>query len=171
MHPLICALLLLLSCRLAAQSKPKDTIACPLEHGEARQFFTRTDIPVDFDGGYFKWIRFGQQNFDFHYLLNHLPDTTQEFHDSITLKFGVTRDGILCSLHQVSGNPLLWVPAMRLIRHAHWIPGSSDGRLLNCWRTLRIAISMDRRKGTFVFGKNPKNYDLPNAPLPGPTPE
>lgn len=128
------------------QTSSRDSMGCPLD---ADHIFTKVDMVAEFPGGPDKWFDFAQQHFDFVSVSQKITDTAQLFQDSIVVRFIVSRYGGICHVQFVKGNPILWAPTTELLKASPaWEPGSSEGRQLNTYRTLRIAVTIDKKKGT-----------------------
>jgi hypothetical protein len=128
-------------------------------HISSDKIFTRTDILAYFKGGPEKWFEFAQKEFDFRSVAQNLPDSIQQFHDSIIVKFVVTRSGKVCQVSILRGNGLLSDAAVKLLKSSpDWVPASSEGRYLNAYRAIRIEISIDRQRKEYKVVRNFNSY-------------
>jgi hypothetical protein len=122
------------------------------------KIFTKTDILAEFKGGSKKWFDFAQKQFDFNSVVQNLQDS-QQFHDSIIVKFVVTKSGQVCKVTILRGNSLLSIPVINLLKSSpNWIPASSEGRMLNAYRALKIEISIDTQRKEFKIVRNFNSY-------------
>lgn len=119
---------------------------CKLDTAEIGKIFNRIEILSDFPGGHAKWFDFANKRFDFKYVVENLKDSIRIFEDSVVIKFVVTRNGDICNIKFLKGNPILGVSAIKLLKSSpRWIPGIHGSRNLNTYRTLRLDAFIDRK--------------------------
>lgn len=121
---------------------------CKINKEQTENIFKRLEVLADFRGGFMKWFEYATNNFNYSSVLEKLNDSVQLFQDSIVVKFIVTKTGKLCYLQTQKGNLVLSAPVKALLSGCpYWNPGSNGGRNLNSYRTLRIDVYIDKRKG------------------------
>jgi hypothetical protein len=120
---------------------------CKLDKRQLGGIFEKLEIYAAFPGGSQKWFDFAKKYFDFAFVSRSLVDTSSLFQDSIVVKFIVARNGTVCNIQLMAGNPILIMPATKLLKSSpNWEPGINGGRQLNSYRTLRIDILIDRKR-------------------------
>ncbi len=147
-------------------SKTKKSLdpECKLTDYERKYIFTKVEILATFKGFSSEWFKYAQKNFDFNSISQNLPDTTQKFHDSIFLKFIVTKTGLICKIEVLKGNNMLTAPAIQLLRMSSpWEPALSGGSYLNAYRTIKIEVLIDRKESEFKIIRDFKSYSNPDG--------
>lgn len=126
---------------------------------EGDHIFTKVEVLADFKGSAENWFEYVQKNFDFNLVVHNLPAIVQHFEDSIFVKFIVTREGNICNIEILKGNEILADPIIKLLKLSpKWRPGSSSGRSLNTYRTLKIDVLFDKEKSEFKIIRNFNSY-------------
>ena len=132
---------------------------CNLTDFEREYIFTKVENLATFEDSPGNWFEFAQKNFDFESVVKNLPATLQVFHDSILVKFIVTKVGQICKIEILNGNTILADPAVKLLKTSPpWRSAVSGGRNLNAYRTLKIEVLIDRTKKEFKIIRNFKSY-------------
>ncbi len=149
--------------KTSKKKKHLDT-ECNLSDYERQYIFTKVENLATFRGFSPEWFKYAQNNFDFTLVSQKLVDTTQIFHDSIFLKFIVTKAGLICKIEVLKGNQILAAPAIKLIKQSSpWIPAVSGGRNLNAYRTLKIEVVVDKQKNEFKIVRDFNSYMNPDG--------
>ncbi len=144
-------------------NKSLDT-ECHLTDFERQNIFTKVEVLATFKGFSPEWFKYAQNNFDFNSVSRKLSDTAQTFHDSIFLRFIVTKVGLLCKIVVLKGNNILSDPAIKLIKQSSpWTPAVSGGRNLNVYRTLKIEVYIDKQKNEFKIIRDFNSYSNPDG--------
>ena len=137
---------------------------CKLDKEQLGKIFTKLEMFAEFPGGVQKWFDFANDNFDFAYVLSHISDTVQFFQDSIIVRFTVARSGTVCNMTIRAGNAILSPPTFKLLKSSpNWKPGTSAGRQLNSYRTLRLDILIDKKENRMIIKRNAKSYFRDNS--------
>lgn len=148
------------------KSKSKKSLdkECNLTDFEREYIFTKVEILSTFKGFSQEWFKYAQNNFDFTSISQKLAVTTQMFHDSIFLKFIVTKAGLICKIEVLKGNNILSDPAIKLLKNSPpWTPAVSGGRYLNAYRTLKIEVYIDKQKSDFKIVRDFNSYSNPDG--------
>lgn len=137
---------------------------CNLTDYERQYIFTRVEILATYKGFSQEWFKYAQSNFDFNSVSQKLADTTQIFHDSIFLRFIVTKAGLICKIEVLKGDSILFDPAVKLLKQsAPWTPAISGGRYLNAYRILKIEVLIDKQKREFKIVRDFNSYLNPDG--------
>lgn len=143
--------------------KMLDTV-CHLTDFERQYIFTKVEILATFKGFSQEWFKYAQKNFDFISVSQKIADTSQTFHDSVFLRFIVTKAGLICKIEVLKGNSILSEPAIKLIKQSPpWIPAISGGRNLNAYRTLKIEVYIDKQNSEFRIARDFNSYSNPDG--------
>lgn len=128
---------------------------CKVDTSYGLKIFTRLEVLADYRGGAAKWFQYAGQQFNFDYVRSVIKGSNGIFHDSVQLKFVVTREGNVCNVNMISGNPILAKPAIRLLQSSgQWLPGTNGGRNLHSYRTLLLEVLIDERQKKYAIIKN-----------------
>ena len=134
----ILVLLLILPLFVSAQKTP----SCYREKfdGATDNVFTRMNTPGQFKDGQYAWNKFVGSNTDYNKLM---PDSTNDFKDSITLRFIVSKEGVLSNIEIIQdGRPEIREEAIRLVIAScerKWTPGiDSGGAYRNSWVAMKF---------------------------------
>ena len=119
------------------------------EGDTAQHVFTRINTQASYKGYTLKWKAFLEKNVSFKNIITTLPDSVQYFEDTVSLKFIVSKNGMLSNLEIVYGlDEEAIKEAIRLIKAScpNWIPGiDSGGVYRNSWHTESFYFMVDRR--------------------------
>lgn len=146
-------------------SKDKKTITpeCDLKY-EGEYIFTIVEIEATHNVHTQSWYQYAQKYFDFHSVVQNLSDTVKVFHDSLVVKFIVTKNGKICNIETLNGNEILVPAVTKLLKSSQpWAPAQNGGRQLNSYRTLKIEVLIDKNKNEFKIGRNYKSYNNPEG--------
>ena len=137
---------------------------CNLTNYERQYIFTKVENLATYKGFSPEWFKYAQNNFDFNSVSQKLADTIKNFHDSIFLRFIVTKTGLICKVEILKGNTILSDPAIKLIKKSSpWIPAVSGGRNLNAYRILKIEVVIDKQQNDFKIVRDFNSYMNPDG--------
>jgi hypothetical protein len=115
-----------------------------------RPVFEKINLQASYKGFGTKWNPFLQKNVSFSKIIGSLPDSLTYYEDSVTMKFIVSRDGMISNLEILcAGNEQAGKEAIRLIKAScpDWDPGvDSGGVFRNSWHQETFYFIVDRRE-------------------------
>ncbi|HEV7782766.1 MAG TPA: hypothetical protein VGO58_15935 [Chitinophagaceae bacterium] len=134
---LIVFLLLIPPQLVSAQEKPCYRLQFD---GDTANVFTRMNTPAQFKGGQYAWNKFVGSHTRYNKLM---PDSTNDFKDSITLRFIVSKEGVLSNIEILQdGRPEIREEAIWLVIAScekKWIPGiDNSGAYRNSWVAMKF---------------------------------
>ena len=128
-------------------------IPCNLTKEESKYIFTTVNSDAFFKGGTRGWVNYSDKNFDFNPVIKALPDSVNEFRDSILVKFIVTKAGKICEICFIGGNELLYAPVFTLLEKSpDWIPGiTSAGNYVHSYHLLRLRVYVNKNEKIYTI--------------------